>query len=254
MEQPYISVIVPAYNEAQSIEHTIDEIQKFFDDHDYTYEIIVSADGDDGTREIVGRRAEHDHHVRVIGSAERRGKGHGIREGMFLTTGSIVGFCDADYKTPIDELLKLLPWFDQGYDIAFGSRALSESHISRKQPLYRQIGSRAFGLVMRPLIGLQEVGDTQCGFKFFRGEVGRSLFRRQRIDGYMFDVEILQLAKRGGYKMREVGVDWHDDGDSRSDLVRGSWQIIRDLLTIRFGTRVRATREIVSDEASVIGD
>jgi dolichyl-phosphate beta-glucosyltransferase len=239
---PYLSIIVPAYNEAKSINRTLDAIQRHLDQRSYHYEIIVSADGDDGTRELVAERTANDPRVSVIGSAERGGKGRGIRNGVALARGQIVGFVDADYKTPIEELEKLLPWLDRGYDVVIGSRALADSQIEVPQPLYRQLGSRAFGIAMHLTIGLWSIHDTQCGFKFFRGDVARDLFGRQQIDGYMFDVEILHLAERSSYQIKEVGVRWHDDGDSRLDLVAGNWRNMLDILSIRFGPVARARR------------
>ncbi|KPV53523.1 glycosyl transferase, partial [Kouleothrix aurantiaca] len=200
----------------------------------YQYEIIVSADGNDGTRELVSRRAARDARVKIIGSAERGGKGLGIRKGVALARGQLIGFVDADYKTPIEELAKLLPWFDQGSDVVIASRGLAESRIEVAQPLYRRLGSRAFAIAMHLTIGLWSIRDTQCGFKFFRGPIAHDLFNRQRIDGYMFDVEILYLAKRSGYRIKEVGVRWHDDGDSRLDIVAGNWRNMKDILRIRF--------------------
>jgi dolichyl-phosphate beta-glucosyltransferase len=231
---PYLSLIVPAYNEARSIRRTLDAIRSHLARQPYGYELIVSADGDDGTRELASERAARDERISVIGSAERGGKGRGIRNGVALARGQIVGFVDADYKTPIEEVDKLLPWFERGYDVVIGSRALAESRIEVPQPLYRQLGSRAFGLAMHLTIGLWSLRDTQCGFKFFRGEVARDLFSRQRIDGYMFDVEVLHLAERGGYRIKEVGVRWRDDGDSRLDLVAGNWRNMLDIMRIRF--------------------
>lgn len=234
---PYLSVIVPAYNEVASIGQTLDKMQTYLDTQPYDYEIIVAADGDDGTREHVAKRMEHDERLRVIGSAERGGKGRGIRKGVSLASGTIIGFTDADNKTPIEELEKVLSWFDQGYDVVIGSRALSTSHILQRQPLYRQIGSRVFGMVMRPLVGLYDIRDTQCGFKFFQGNVAHDLFRRQYIDGYMFDVEILRLAKQSRYQIKEVAVDWQDDGDTRYNPITGTWLNARDLLRIHFAQR-----------------
>jgi dolichyl-phosphate beta-glucosyltransferase len=235
----YLSVIVPAYNEVNSIGHTLDAIQAYLEPQPYRYEIIVPADGDDGTRELVAERAARDARISVIGSAERGGKGRGIRNGVALARGQIIGFVDADYKTPIEELDKLLPWFERGYDVVIGSRGMADSHIEVPQPLYRQLGSRAFGIAMHLIVGLWDLHDTQCGFKFFQGEVARDLFCRQQVDGYMFDVEILHLAERSGYQIKEIGVRWHDDGDSRLDLVAGNWHNMIDILRIRFGKQRR---------------
>jgi dolichyl-phosphate beta-glucosyltransferase len=233
---PYLSLIVPAYNEVKSIGRTLDAIQTYLDQQPYSYEIIVSADGDDGTRELVAEFVAGDSRISVIGSAERGGKGRGIRNGVAQARGQIIGFVDADYKTPIEELDKLLPWFERGYDVVIGSRGMAESRIEVPQPLYRQLGSRAFGIAMHIVIGLWNLRDTQCGFKFFRGDIARDLFSRQQIDGYMFDVEILHLAERSGYRIKEAGVRWHDDGDSRLDLVAGNWRNMLDILRIRFST------------------
>ena len=231
---PFISIIVPAYNEVQSLPRTLASMQAYLNQQQYSYEIIVAADGNDGSRELVAELAAADPRLSVIGSAERGGKGRGIRNGVALAKGDIIGFVDADYKTPIEELDKLMPWLDRGYDVVIASRGMAESCIEVAQPLYRQIGSRAFGIAMHLIIGLWGLHDTQCGFKFFRGEVARDLFGRQQVDGYMFDVEILHLAERSGYRIKEVGVRWHDDGDSRLDLIAGNWRNMLDILRIRF--------------------
>jgi dolichyl-phosphate beta-glucosyltransferase len=232
---PCLSLILPAYNEVGRIRQTIEQTRAYLDQRRIAHEIIVAADGDDGTREAVAEMARFDPRLSVLGSVERGGKGRGIRLGVQRAQGQIIGFADADFKTPIEELEKLLPWFGQGYDIVIGSRGLAESRIEEPQPLYRQLGSRAFALAMHALLGLWNVHDTQCGFKFFRGHVARDLFRRQRIDGYMFDVEILHLAEQSGYHVKEVGVRWRDDGDSRLELVAGNWRNLLDILRIRFG-------------------
>jgi dolichyl-phosphate beta-glucosyltransferase len=142
---------------------------------------------------------------------------------------------DADYKTPIEDLPRLLVWLDRGYDVVIGSRAGPEARVEVPQPVYRRVGSRVFGLAMHLTVGLWDIVDTQCGFKCFTGAAARDLFARQRIDGYMFDVEVLYLAKRSGYRIKQVGVRWRDDADSRLDLVAGNWTNALDLLRIRFG-------------------
>jgi dolichyl-phosphate beta-glucosyltransferase len=232
---PYLSLIVPAYNEVRAIGQTLHAMRSFLDEQRYGYEIIVSADGDDGTRELVAELAASDPRLSVLGSPERGGKGRGIRLAVAQARGEIIGFLDADYKVAVEELQQVLPWFGRGYDIVIGSRGLAESRIEVAQPLHRRLGSKAFALVMHLLLGLWDIHDTQCGFKYFRGPVARDLFGRQRIDGYMFDVEVLHLAARSGYRIKEVGVHWRDDGDSRLRLVSGNWRNFLDILRIRFG-------------------
>lgn len=232
---PWLSLIVPAYNEVRCIRRMLDETQAYLDRQGYAYEIIVSADGADGTRELVRALAQNDPRLSVLGSVERGGKGRGIRLGVAQSRGKIIGFADADNKTPIREIAKVLPYFDEGCDVVIGSRGLAASMIEVPQPLYRRLGSRGFAVAMRMITGLWGIRDTQCGFKFFRRPVAQEIFRRQRIDGYMFDVEILCLARRLGYCIKEVGVQWRDDGDSRLRLLAGNFQNLVDLLRIRFG-------------------
>jgi dolichyl-phosphate beta-glucosyltransferase len=232
---PYLSVIVPAYNEVQKIRDTLVSVKSYLERAGGGYEIIVAADGNDGTRELVGGLAMADYHLSVLGSAERGGKGRGIRQAVARARGKVIGFVDADNKTPITELDRVLPWFAQGYDLVIGSRTMSDSRIEVPQPFYRRLGSRAFALAMHLVIGMWDIRDTQCGFKFFRRGAALDLFRRQRIDGYMFDVEILYLARRAGYRIKEVGVRWRDDGDSRLQLVSGNWRNMIDIFRIRLG-------------------
>ena len=232
---PYLSLIVPAYNEAARIGATLADFQHFLDRQGWAYEVLVAADGDDGTRELVAGLARRDGRLHVLGGPERGGKGRGIRLAVARARGQVIGFADADNKTPIEELDKVWPWLAQGYDVVIGSRGLADSRIEVRQPWHRRVGSRAFRLLMHLIVGLWDIRDTQCGFKFFRGDVARDLFARQRIDGYMFDVEVLHLARRSGYRIKEVGVRWRDDGDSRLRLVSGNWRNLLDILRIRFG-------------------
>jgi len=242
-----ISIIVPAYNEAKTIARTLAAMSRYLDGQGKTYEIIVSADGNDGTRESAREFAKGDERISVIGTAERGGKGRGVRNGVKIARGQIIGFVDADYKTPIEEIEKILPWLAQGFDIVIGSRGVGESKIERRQKLYRRVGSKVFALGMRVVTGLQTIIDTQCGFKFFTRAAARDIFARQTIDGYMFDVEILRLAQTLGYKVKEVGIRWQDDGDSRLELIAGNWRNAKDILRIgatRFKAPVNASFDV----------
>lgn len=219
---PYISLILPAYNEVAHIRSTIDEIASYFENRQLSYEIIVSADGNDGTRELIADMMTSNPYLKVIGSPGRHGKGHGIRQAIPLTSGRYIGFTDADNKTPITEFDKIQNLLEADWDVVIGSRGLPDSFIEHKQPLFRQIGSRAFGIFMHTIIGLNDIIDTQCGFKFFKHSVAKRLFEQQVIDGYMYDVEILALAKYHKYSIAQVPIRWRDDGDSRLNLVAGN--------------------------------
>ena len=228
-----LSIVIPAYNEAATIGNTLRQVRQFLDSRQMQYELIVSADGTDGTREAAREFAAGDQRISVIGSPDRGGKGRGVRNGMLQAKGDIVGFIDADYKTPIEELDKLLPWFGHGFDVVIGSRKVADAQVSIAQPLHRRLGSRAFHRIMQSLVGLSGICDTQCGFKFFTRAAAQQIFRLQRIDGYMFDVEILRLAKLLNLRVKETGVRWRDDGDSRYDPIAGTFRNARELLRIR---------------------
>jgi len=245
--QPKLSLIFPAFNEARSIANTIQEAVEYLEKRQITYEIIVSADGKDGTREIVAEWSKTNPRIRGIGSPERCGKGKGIRNAVALATGQWIGFSDADNKTPITEFDKFLPLLEQGTEVGIGSRGSRESSIERPQPWYRRFGSMGFGLFMHVSTGLWGITDTQCGFKFFQADIAHDLFSRQQIDGYMFDVEILYLAKKAGYRLVQVPIRWRDDGDSRLELLSGNIRNVRDVISIRFRNYstpgVRASQE-----------
>lgn len=230
-----VSLILPAYNEVKRIAQTVGQARSHFARRQQSCEIIVAADGDDGTREVVAEMATRDPALRVIGSVERQGKGHGIRQAVALAQGEWIGFVDADDKTPIDEFDKFEALLRQGVDVVIGSRALADSKIERPQPLYRQLGSKGFKFFTHAVVGLPGITDTQCGFKFFQRKIARDLFARQHIDGYMFDVEILYLAQKAGYRIAQVPIRWRDDGDSRYAPLGGTVRNGVDILRIRFG-------------------
>lgn len=239
--QPDISLILPAYNEARVIPQTIREAVGYFNDARLRYEIIVSADGSDGTREIVHDLARQDPALHAIGDDRRRGKGRGIREAVARATGAVIGYADADNKVPIEEFAKFRPWLAQGMEVVIGTRR-GAAQIERPQPLYRRMGSVGFYWFMQAAVGLPGITDTQCGFKFFQAAAAKELFRRQKIDNYMFDVEILALARRLKYRVQQVPIRWRDDADSRLNLVAGNLRNVRDILRIgiehRFGGRL----------------
>jgi dolichyl-phosphate beta-glucosyltransferase len=228
-----ITLILPAYNEAARIAGTISEAVQYFRSRRLSHEIIVSADGTDGTRERAREVALQNPAVRVIGENQRRGKGRGIRDAVAIADGRIVGFADADNKVPIDEYDKFHPLLKAGADVVIGSRALRDTKIERAQPWFRRIGSRGFGIFMHAAVGLHHIPDTQCGFKFFQRPVAKDLFQRQKIDGYMYDVEILALACRLGYELQQVPIRWRDDADSRLQLLSGNIRNAIDIFRIR---------------------
>jgi dolichyl-phosphate beta-glucosyltransferase len=244
LTRPHLSVVVPAYNEARAIGGALTGMRSFLDRQGYPYEVIVVADGDDGTREIVQQALASWPQLQLNAERQRRGKGHALRRGVALARGEVIGFLDGDYKTPIEEVDKLLPWLNRGFDLVAGSRALADSRIEVPARLHRRIGSRIFAFGLRALIGLHHVRDTQCGFKFFTSVAAHEIFSRTVVDGYMCDIEILWLAERFGFQVKEVGVAWRDDADSRLQLVRGNLRNCAELLRIRFGQYPRFTADV----------
>jgi dolichyl-phosphate beta-glucosyltransferase len=232
-----VSLIIPAYNEVRRIEGTIREAEDYFKSRGKRFEIIVCADGTDGTLEKVASMARNDLALKVLGQAERKGKGFAVRSGVKIAQGDVIGFSDADNKTPITEYDKLEPFLKEGYEVAIGSRRNPHAKIERPQPLYRRLGGKAFGIVMHALVGLKGIQDTQCGFKFFKAHAARRIFERQVIDGYMFDVEILAIAERLGYRIAQAPIRWRDDNDSRLDVIAGNLKNARDILRIAFAKR-----------------
>lgn len=235
-----LTLILPAYNERASIRATIEAAFAYFASRGIDAEIIVAADGSDGTREVVGEMAAGNPALRVIGHPERMGKGRGVREAVQIARGRIIGYADADNKVPFEEYDKIRTELERGFEVVTGSRALARSSIERRQPLYRRLGSKGFAVFMHAVVGLHEVHDSQCGFKFFPREVARRLFEAQCIDGYMFDVEILALAERFGYRTREVPIRWRDDADSRLQLLSGNIRNVIDIFKIRSYCRRQA--------------
>jgi dolichyl-phosphate beta-glucosyltransferase len=228
----YITLILPAYNEARRISETVRKAKEYFEARRYRHEIIVAADGNDGTRELALEIGKTDQCVKVMGTEQRRGKGIGIREAVMQAQGTIIGFADADNKTPIDEFDKFMPLLSADWKVVIGSRAEPQSTIEQAQPLHRRWGSKGFAVLMHAVAGLRDVKDTQCGFKFFRRQAALELFGMQKIDGYMFDVEILYLARRAGHSIAQVPVRWKDDADSRLQLFRGNLRNAIDLFSI----------------------
>src|SRR6185312_16566540 len=196
------------------------------------YEIVVVDDGSrDDTCGVVERCLLPN--VRLVRQTPNKGKGAAVRLGMLEARGQIRVMCDADGSMPPEQLPKLLaPIVACKASIAIGSRYAEGAKTDVKQPWYRVVWSRlANRVIQRSLV--PGVRDTQCGFKAFTAEAARALFGVGRIDGWAFDLEILALAKRRGYTVEEVGVEWADDGRSRVNPLKDMWKVIREALTIR---------------------
>jgi len=217
MSTPELSVVIPAYDEAERLPRTLAQVAACLARWGHPYEIVVVDDGSrDGTAE---RGREAGALVTVLRNDTNRGKGHAVRRGVLASRGSRILMTDADLSTPIDELPRLAARMDAGYDVVIASRALPGSNIEVRQPWYRENMGRLFNLAVRLLVvgGLR---DTQCGFKLFAREPARAIFSACRLDGFCFDVEALFIARRRGYRVAEVPVTWRNDAASRV----GNWK------------------------------
>ncbi len=234
MGSPKVSLIIPAYNEEKRLPRSLEEIYQYLEQQSYSYELIVIDDGStDHSVRVVQEMFAAFGSGTVLQNGRNRGKGYSVRQGVLRSRGDYVLFSDADLSTPIQEVEKLFGSLRQGYDIAIGSRGLRESDVQRHQPWYREGMGKIFNRIARSLF-LTGFSDTQCGFKCFRGEVARALFRQQRIDHFSFDVEVLFLAARHNYRVKEVPVQWLNEPNSRVHAIRDSVKMLRDLLKIRY--------------------
>lgn len=235
MPSPDLSVIVPAYNEAGRITPSLEKILAYLRQQSYTWELIVVDDGSrDDTAQVVGRLLVGEPNARVITYQPNRGKGYAVRTGVLAAQGPLAVFLDADLSTPPDEIQNALKYLNQGYDMVIGSRALPDSKIETKAPPLRRLGTAIFNLVKHSLVGLWEFSDTQCGFKAYRSATVRPLYERAVINRFMFDVEILFLAERKKLKVYEMPVRWSDAAGSKVRFLQGIYDMVRDLLRIRW--------------------
>jgi dolichyl-phosphate beta-glucosyltransferase len=213
-----ISIIIPAYNEEKRLSATLKAVQEYVGAGHWEFsEIVVVNDGSSDRTAEIARAAG----ARVLENPGNRGKGYSVRNGMLEAKGEWTLFSDADLSAPIDDLEKLWNAAERdGAQVAIGSRALDRSLIGVHQPLFREMMGRLFNLVMRLITGLP-FHDTQCGFKLFETRVAREIAGRQQLDGFGFDVEILFIARRMGYRTLEVPVRWNDVAGTKVNLWRG---------------------------------
>jgi len=210
----YLSVVIPAFNEAARIAETILDIDRYLKAQNSAYEIIVVNDGSsDNTSDIVGRLAEHISALRLIENPENKGKGKAVRQGLLEATGSLCLFTDADNSTRIDQIAKLHPYLEEGYQVVIGSRAQKDAAITVKQPWYRVIIGK-LGNKLVQVLAVPGIKDTQCGFKMFTRHAVEKIFSRMTIDGWGFDIEALAIARRLKLPIKEVGIEWANHSES----------------------------------------
>jgi dolichyl-phosphate beta-glucosyltransferase len=237
--EPTYSIVIPAYNEGARLRVTLEKVLGYVRVQGWDAEVIVVSDGSrDNTVDIVRSfmergTAEKNPALHLLENPGNHGKGFSVRNGMLHARGRIVLFSDADLSSPIEEAPKLFAALEAGADIAIGSRWLRSETQTQRQPFYRQIMGRVFNLLLRITLGLH-YADTQCGFKAFKQPAVRVIFPLQRIERWGFDPEILFLARKFGYKVKEVPVAWGHSGGTRIHPLVDSWRMFVEMLHIRW--------------------
>jgi dolichyl-phosphate beta-glucosyltransferase len=235
LSQPLLSIIIPAHNEESRLPRTLEQVFAFLGTQGYDAEVLIVENAStDHTFEIAERFAVKNKNVRVI-RAPARGKGLAVRLGMLAARGEYRFMCDADLSMPIGEVNRFLPPALEGFDVAIGSREVRGA-VRYNEPWHRHFGGRCINLLIRMLI-LPRLQDTQCGFKCFRAEVAQDLFGRQTLDGWSFDIELLFLAYRRGYRVAEIPIDWYYRTESKVSAMRDALRMISDIFRIRANAR-----------------
>lgn len=228
---PFLSIIIPAYNEENRLLKSLQEVDAFLSAQSFTYEVLIVENGSrDQTLEIARGFAEQHPHFNAL-HEEQSGKGRAVRRGMLEAQGKYRFMCDVDLSMPISELPRFLPPQHKDADIVIASREAKGS-IRYDEPLYRHLGGRLINFLIR-LLALPELHDTQCGFKCFSAEVAQDLFSNQTIMGWSFDIEILYIARLRGYQVTEIAIPWYYSPDSKVKPVKDALQLFMDILDIR---------------------
>lgn len=232
----YLSVIIPTYNEEKRIVKTIEEVYDYLKKQPYDSEIVVVNDGsNDKTVKAASILKTKIANLTIIDNQKNHGKGYVVRQGLLRSKGKYRLFTDADNSTPINQLEKFLPYV-KDYDIIIGSRSIKGSKIINLQPFYRRVLGKIYGFLVKIIIGLWSISDTQCGFKMFNAKSISSILSKCIINSFSFDVEILVAAKKLSYKIKEVPVIWLNDQNTKVsfkkmvqsvfDLVRIRWNLV----------------------------
>lgn len=234
MSLPSVSIVIPAWNEAQRIGATLERILQFSQQSPYAIDILVVDDGSTDSTSAVAGQYEG---VSVLTLPVNRGKGAAVRAGMKASKGDIVLFSDADLSTPIEEFDNIIPAIAKGEaDVSIGSRALDRSKVQVHQPWYRELMGRCFNVIVQILV-FRGITDTQCGFKAFSRKAILAVVDDATIDGFSFDVELLFLAKRAGMRIQQTPVVWINDDRSTVNPITDSLRMIVELFKIRFARR-----------------
>lgn len=238
MAVPFLTVVIPAYNEKPRIQPTLARVFEYLSAQTYTWSVMVVSDGsNDGTNEVVEAFAAAHAGFSLLAYTPNQGKGNAVRVGMLAAPGELVLFSDADLAAPIEEVEKLLPQMEK-FPIAIGSRPLKESRLEIRQPWYREALGRMANKLIQAM-AVRGIRDTQCGFKIFRRDVAQDVFSRCKLNGFSFDFEALMVARDLGYEIAEVPIRWAHQEGSKVVLWRDAPKALFDLFKLRLLGRSR---------------
>ncbi len=227
--KPYLSVVIPAYNEAKRLPLTLIDIDRHLSKAEFSYEIIVvDNNSTDATSEVARRFSHLINNLRLV-EEKTPGKGVAVKKGMLEARGEIRIFTDADNSTSIDQFNKMIPYFKQNYGVVIGSRDIKGSQLVPPQPWYKRLAGNIGNLFIQTLV-LPGIWDTQCGFKAFTEEAAEKIFPLIKITRWGFDVEILSLAKKMGYRIKEIPVVWVNDpfsGVKLTSYIQVLWEVVK---------------------------
>ena len=233
MAHPHLSIVIPAYNESARIESALERVMGCVTAQGWDAEVLVVDDGSkDDTAAIVERWMTRYPRLHLVQNPGNRGKGYSVRNGLLQAAGDIVMFTDADLSAPMEEAERLLAAIADGADVAIGSRWMDRGRQTIQQPLYRQFFGRCFNWITRFVMDLP-FKDTQCGFKAFKRPAAQMIFRLQTIERWGFDPEILFIARKLKYVIREVPVTWGHDERSRISYLKDGMKMLEEMAVIR---------------------
>ena len=235
-KDPYLSIVFPAYNEADKIEKNLTTIISFFDKKDFPYEVVVVEDGSkDKTLTILQTMAQKFPQLRVLANSKNMGKGASVKKGILATRGKFILFSDADLATPIAEFDEFLPYLEKGFDIVIGSRWLPSSNVECKQKFTRRFFGNCFYFLIHHFV-LPGITDTNCGFKAYRRKAAREIFQKQKLSRWGFDTELLFIARKKGFKIKEVPVSWFAVETSTVKIKRAIFETLIELFKIKLNS------------------
>ncbi len=234
---PHLTIIIPAYNEAERIVESLSAIKSYMEKQTYSINVVLVDDGStDNTFDICTTFAEQNQWLNVLSYKNNEGKGYAVRKGMLYNAADFLLFCDADMSTPLEELDQFWDYINQGADIVIASRPLPGSSLVKRQPIYREMAGRLLNKYIQ-IVAVPGIQDTQCGFKLFKREAAVNVFNKCVINGFSFDIEVLHLSQKLGYKIKEAPVHWYHKSGSKVHLLQDGLRLLYDTIKIRLRHR-----------------